>query len=284
MRDGGMTAPDPSGDARKLVVAKTESEIAGVLSVEVGLRLLKPLVSAGGPLSLKQIADTCNCSAPKAHRYLTSFIRAGLVQRTQTRGLYDLGPMAAELGFAAIGRIDREQLGREAMAELADRLDVTVCLAIWTDNEPVVIGVKAPSGPMFTGIRTGSRLPVLRSASGLMFVAAMQPAGRRRVVEQRSAEDGVDSQAILEQLAAIRAAGFARVCNSVMPGMSGLAVPICDDTGEPILVLAALERTSVFNTRSQSEMVAEMKKVANAVSTRLGWRANARPQTAETSR
>lgn len=253
-------------------VAKTESEAAGVLSVEVGLRLLKPLVAAGGPLSLKQIADACHCSAPKAHRYLTSFIRAGLVQRTRTRGLYDLGPFAAELGFAAIGRIDREQLGREAMAELADRLNFTVCLVIWTDNEPVVIGVEAPYGPMFMGIRVGSRLPILQSASGLMFVATMPPAAQRRVIDLHAGEGNVEPRELLDQLAAIQAAGFVRVRNSVMPGMSGLAVPIRNDAGETILVLTTLERTSVFDARAEGELVAEMKAVADAVSQRLGWR------------
>lgn len=258
-------------------MAKAQSEAAGVLSVEVGLRLLKPLVAAGGPLSLKQIAEACHCSAPKAHRYLTSFIRAGLVQRTQTRGLYDLGPFAAELGFAAIGRIDREQLGREAMSELADRLNFTVCLVIWTDNEPVVIGVEAPSGPMFTGIRTGSRLPVLQSASGLMFAARLPPAAQRRLVDRHAPKEGVDPKEALERLAAIRAAGFAHVRNSVMPGMSGVAVPICDATGETILVLASLERTSLFEARVESEVVAEMKAVADAVSARLGWSAAPSP-------
>lgn len=265
-------------------VAKAESEAAGVLSIEVGLRLLKPLVAAGGPLSLKQIAEACHCSAPKAHRYLTSFIRAGLVQRTQTRGLYDLGPFAAELGFAAIGRIDREQLGRDAMVELADRLNFTVCLVIWTDNEPVVIGVEAPSGPMFTGIRTGSRLPVLQSASGLVFVATLPPAAQRRVIEQHGRKDGVDPKAALRQLAAVRAAGFAHVRDSVMPGMSGVAVPIRNEAGETILVLTSLERTSLFEARTECEVVAEMKRVADAVSARLGWRADVEPAAAEALR
>lgn len=283
MRAGRVDCAGPPGQMRELVVAKTQSETGGVLSVEVGLRLLRPLVVAGGPLSLKEIADACNCSPPKAHRYLTSFIRAGLVQRTRTRGLYDLGPMAAELGFAAIGRIDREQLGREAMAELAARLDVTACLVIWTDNEPVVIGVKAASGSVFTGIRTGSRLPVLRSASGLMLIAAMQPAAQRSIVEQRAAADGVDPKDILERLAAVRAAGFACARNSVNPDLSGIAVPIRDDTGETILVLAAVGRTIVLDARVQSEMAAEMMDVAAAVSARLGWRPTAGSQAAETS-
>lgn len=256
-------------------MTKTQSEAAGVLSVEVGLRLLKPLVVAGGPLSLKQIADACHCSAPKAHRYLTSFIRAGLVQRTRTRGLYDLGPFAAELGFAAIGRIDREQLGREAMADLADRLNLTACLVIWTDNEPVVIGVEAPSGPMFTGIRTGSRLPILQSASGLMFLATMPPAAQRRTIDQHAGSAGSEPQELLERLAAIQAAGFAHVRNSVMPAMSGIAVPIRDDTGETILVLTTLERTTAFDARTEAEIVAELKAVADAVSNRLGWRPGA---------
>ena len=61
-----------------------EKERAGIQSVEVGFSLVEALAQASGPLMLKDVAAAAGMSAAKAHRYLVSFQRIGLV--TQDEG------------------------------------------------------------------------------------------------------------------------------------------------------------------------------------------------------
>ena len=72
----------------------------GVQSVEVGLRLFKVLAAASAPLMLKDLAAAARMPPAKAHRYLVSLSRAGLVEQNSATGLYDLGPL--EIGRAHV--------------------------------------------------------------------------------------------------------------------------------------------------------------------------------------
>lgn len=56
-----------------------DKERAGIQSVEVGFALLEGLTRSRGPLMLKDVAASAGMSAAKAHRYLVSFQRLGLV-------------------------------------------------------------------------------------------------------------------------------------------------------------------------------------------------------------
>ena len=75
-----------------------DKERAGIQSVEVGFALLEGLTRSRGPLMLKDVAASAGMSAAKAHRYLVSFQRLGLVTQDPRTARYDLGPAALKLG------------------------------------------------------------------------------------------------------------------------------------------------------------------------------------------
>ena len=51
----------------------------GVQSLEIGLSVARVLVNSQGPMMLKDIALQADMPPAKAHRYLVSLIRAGMV-------------------------------------------------------------------------------------------------------------------------------------------------------------------------------------------------------------
>ena len=94
------------------------NEALGIQSIEVGLKLLRPLIDAGMPLNLENLAAGAGYAPPKAHRYLVSLIRMKLVAQDPVSGRYGLGSLAFELGLTALGIFDRDALGREALREI----------------------------------------------------------------------------------------------------------------------------------------------------------------------
>jgi len=84
--------PESAGDAP----ART-----GIQSIEVGFRLLDVLARTSGPMMLRDLARAAPMNPAKAHRYLVSFARLGLVAQTP-EGRYDLGPFAAEMGLVSL--------------------------------------------------------------------------------------------------------------------------------------------------------------------------------------
>ena len=75
---------------------------AGIQSVEVGFELLEALSQAPGALMLRDLAAAAGMSAAKAHRYLVSFQRMGLVVQDPVSTRYDLGPAALRIGLASL--------------------------------------------------------------------------------------------------------------------------------------------------------------------------------------
>src|SRR5262245_31018194 len=100
----------------------------GIQSIEVGNALLQALVRASGPQMLKDLAATAQMPPAKAHRYLVSFVRMGLVQQDTITGLYDLGTFALDLGLSALSRLEPVTLAGPALVELREKIGQTVAL------------------------------------------------------------------------------------------------------------------------------------------------------------
>ena len=79
--------------------------VHGVQSLEIGIGVLKVLMESGASLMLKEIAAAADMPSSKAHRYLVSLIRAGLVEQDPQNSKYDLGPLAIPLGLMMGGTL-----------------------------------------------------------------------------------------------------------------------------------------------------------------------------------
>jgi DNA-binding IclR family transcriptional regulator len=157
---------------------------AGIQSVEVGFELLQHLAQAGsqpgGPMMLKDIASAAQMSPAKAHRYLVSFQRLGLVMQDAATARYDLGPAALKLGLAALERMDAVQLARARLLPLMDEIGHTLALAVWGNRGPTIVHWQEPAAAVTASLRLGDVMPLLSSATGQCFAAhrpwdALQP-------------------------------------------------------------------------------------------------------------
>ena len=111
----------------------------GIGSIEIGMRLLDVLTTADGPMQLKQIAEASEMAPAKVHRYLASFIAAGMVTHTGETGRYDLGPMALRVGVAALRRFDVIERACTGLAGLRDEIHATCFISTWSDKGPIII-------------------------------------------------------------------------------------------------------------------------------------------------
>ena len=125
-------------------------ERLGINSLETGLRLARALGELGGAQALKDLAAAAGMPPAKAHRYLVSLIRGGLAEQERESGRYRLGPLALELGMAALRNVDVLHLGGEVITDLRNEIDETVLLAIWGNMGPVVARWEESSRPVAT--------------------------------------------------------------------------------------------------------------------------------------
>jgi len=244
----------------------------GIQSIEVGLKLLRPMIDTGGPMTLKALSEATGYAPPKAHRYLVSLIRMKLASQDPMTGLYGLGDLAFELGLAAIGLLDRDSLGRRVMWEISEEIKHTVCLVVWANGGPTVAAVNPGVGSIFMGIRVGSILSLIRSASGRAFLSYSPRESVADVLKKERADRRVEAVEVEEIVARVHREGVARVRDTMMVGLSAVSAPVFDHGGGLLYVLTALGQSETFDTSLKGSTVEIVRAKANELSRRLGFK------------
>lgn len=281
--------------------AETETEPgahprAGIQSVEVGFELLNALALAPGALMLRDLAAAAGMSAAKAHRYLVSFQRMGLVMQDPLSTRYDLGPAALRLGLASLSRLDGVRLARERVPELLAHTGHTVAIAVWGNQGPTMVHwAEAPQTVPVT-LRLGDVMPLLTSATGRCFAAFMDGKGRdaQRIAPMVRSELALlkklptggsvaqdvprtlqDVQALLDDA---RQHGMARVVHSLLPGVGGFCAPVFDTQGHLALGLVVLGSVATLDTDWDSGPARALLACAQQLSADLGHSPQAAPR------
>ena len=267
-----------------------EPQRAGIQSVEVGFELLNALSEAPGALMLRDLAAAAGMSAAKAHRYLVSFQRMGLVVQDPVSTRYDLGPAALRLGLASLSRIDAVKLARERLDSLINQTGHTLAIAVWGNQGPTMVHwIEAPQTVPVT-LRLGDVMPLLTSATGRCFAAFMGSEGldaqrigpmvRDELARlKKLPRSGLplldvphtlaDVQALLDET---RRHGLARVVHSLLPGVGGFCAPVFDAQGRLALGLVVLGSVATLDTEWSGAPAHAVLRSARQLSADLGHR------------
>jgi DNA-binding IclR family transcriptional regulator len=263
--------------SRSNLVADPRSKTQqGVQSVEVGMRLVKALAAASDPLMLKDLAAAARMPPAKAHRYLVSLSRAGLVEQKAETGLYDLGPFAVQLGLSALGRLSPVATAEPFLEELRLGIGQTVALAVWGGQGPVIVRWLGLDAPVTASLRVGSIMPLTRSATGLVFLSFLPERVTETLVKEELAKNrraGLKPRSrdeLSAMVAAISSHGYA-IASDFIPGISGMAAPVFDHSRAMALALITLGYTDPFMA-DRARIEQAIRRVAQSLSTRLGWR------------
>ncbi len=251
----------------------------GIQSIEVGTRLLRALAANGRSMMLRDVARNAGMPAAKAHRYLVSFLRMGLVEQNANTGRYDLGEFALELGLASLARLDPVRLAGPVLDDLCERSGETVALAMWGNHGATCVRWVEAGGPVTVTLRTGIILPLTSSATGLAFAAfyrspylrKMLDAEMQAVAAARNTTAAAVLTALTVQLEEIRRHGIARASGSVTPGINGFSAPVFDHSGHMVAAITSLGIIGNFDMDWESPMAQSTREAAATLSRRLGY-------------
>ena len=247
----------------------------GVQSLEIGIGVLKVLVESGSAMMLKEIATAADMPPSKAHRYLVSLVRSGLVEQDSGNSKYDLGPLAIPLGLAAVDRLDRVKLGLNSISELRDLTNETTALSVWGEFGPVMVRWERPHRPITVNVITGNTVSLLATSTGRLFSAWMpaevvRPLLERELLTGRSTEfktlDQVES--VLQK---VQADGYSFVRDSDYASrVLGLAAPVFNFKNNISMAVSIVGVEGISELGPDSLALAELKRATAALSKRLG--------------
>ncbi|AEE68615.1 transcriptional regulator [Bordetella pertussis] len=254
-----------------------------IQSVEVGFPLLAALVDAGRPLTLRDLAGAAGMTSAKAHPYLVSFTRVGLVQQDTVTGQYELGPFALQMGLVSLQRLDPVRVALPEVDKLQSEIGHTLGIAVLGSHGPTMIHITEASYPVHVNMRKGTVMSMLHTATGQVFAAWLPP----KVAEHYIAREDGDAAVIASltprkttranldaMLADIRVHGMARALGNPLPGVDALSVPVFDHTGGIVLALTSLGPTGLFDASFTGAIARPLLACAQEISRKLGYRGN----------
>ena len=265
-----------------------DAEPRGIQTIEVGGRLLLALAHHGQPLALKDLAQAAAMSPGKAHPYLVSFIKLGLVERETEGGRYGLGPLALQMGLIGLQQYDPVRLATPLIDELARATGHTVAIAVWGHRGPTLVRIAEAPSPVHVSMRHGTVMSIPGTASGRLFAAYGPPEAVRealdnearlapaRPVRARAGGRFGLGTAFDREIERVRADGVACIDGVALPGVGAVSVPVFDARGKLVLSLTAIGPSATFDSTVDGAVASRLKPAAAQLSLRLGWQPPAR--------
>lgn len=273
--------PVPDAPELELQSANTGDGKLGIQSLEIGMRLMAALMEHAfdsPPPMLKTLAASAGMPPAKAHRYMVSLIRSQLVERDEATGRYKLGPMARLMGLRAIQSIDVVRLGGSRLPLICAELGFSVALAVWAHEGPTIIAVEEARRPITIGTRVGEVMPILSSATGLVFGAWLPRALTQKLIdrdvgalvgkESRRASSELEIDKVFD---AVVNAGLGTTEGGLNPTVNALSAPIFDHRGVLVAALSTLGPAGELDASPDSAVAVSLGKFAADLSAELGF-------------
>lgn len=218
---------------------QTEKRSGTIQSISIAARFLNTLASAAGPLPLSTLARETETGMSTAHRYLQSLIKEGLATQDRGSGLYDLGPMALNIGVGALKRIEPVEIAARYMKDLAQTIAASGGVAIWTDRGPTLVRWYRSADFSISSLGLGDVLPLDNTACGLMFQAFLpaETIAKARRLQPAHFRGAAPAKSRLEE---IRRNCWAEMTSHLLSGVTGQAAPVFDAQRELACVMTTV--------------------------------------------
>ena len=217
----------------------TEDDRYRAPALDKGLDILELLAGTEEPLSQAEIAKALERSPNEIYRMLDRLVRRDYVLRTQG-DRYELTLKLFELAHARppIRRLVSQ--ATPVLRRFAREAEQACHLVIHDRNILVVVAQVDSPGYWNVSIRVGSRISVVNTGSGHVFLAFATPEERRLMLDEVDGAPPLKPSAGFDaRLAKVREHGFEAMASVQIQGVTNLSVPILGPTGTVIAVLTS---------------------------------------------
>src|SRR5690348_13324095 len=172
---------------------------------------------------------------PTARRLLLTLEELGFVRSGD--GTFELTPKVMNLGMAYVSSLGLWDIARPHMEALVARTGESSSMAQLDGSD--IVYVARVSVPKLIALRVeiGTHFPAAQTSQGKVLLAALPPDQVAAVLAQPSRSGlppyiGHTADQLRDELAEVRARGWALADEELAPGVRSVAVPVRDGTGQ----------------------------------------------------
>lgn len=205
-----------------------------------GLAVIETFVADRPRQSISQVAEASGLDRATARRCLLTLSQQGYADYDGK--YFTLTPRVLRLGTACLATMPLPQIVQPVLDRLSDEIGESSSVSILDGAEIVYVARAAQRKVMSIALMPGSRLPAYCTSMGRVLLAALSEAeARARLGEAplpaRTPRTLTAPDAIMAELAAVRASGFAAIDQEVETGLCSVAVPLTDSRGKTVAAL-----------------------------------------------
>ena len=245
-------------------------------SVANAILLLKAFSDEQSEMGISALADRLGLAKSTVHRLASTLVEAGMLEQNSYTGQYRLVLAVYELGSLVRRKIDISFEAKPWLMTLREQTGETVDLSI-LDHDGVVC-VNFLESQKVNRIRSGIglRKPAHCTAEGKALIAFRAPQDIERIIaaglERRTPRTITEPAALRDELAKVRARGYAIDDEQYELGVRGIAAPITDDTGSSVAAVGVTCPTQRLAKNRLPALARYVNAAATAISLRLGAR------------
>ena len=228
--------PQPS---RRRGRPRSGADSAGTIqSLERALDILDMLAGQSG-LTLSEVADQTQQSPSTVHRVLHTLASRGMVESDPATQSWQIGPAAFRLGSAFMRRSGIVERARPVLRALMEHSGETANLGILNGDSVLFISQAETQETIRAFFPPGTRSPLHASGIGKALLAFGRPQTLAQTLAQAPLQRFTEKtltqpQEMQDDVARIRARGFAFDDEERTRGMRCIAAPVFDLTGEAV--------------------------------------------------
>jgi DNA-binding IclR family transcriptional regulator len=207
-----------------------------VQSIERAFAVLATLVN--GPIGVTEVAERAGLPKSTAARLLASLAHEGVAEQVPGDTRYRLGPRLLTLAARIRPARSLAALARPSLEALAQETGEAAGLSVPAGDLAHYIDQVSSLNPVSVRDWTGSRIPLHAVSSGQVLLAYARPTFVQRYLgrpmERFTERTLVTADALLERMRAIRRDGYTWALEEFDEGISSVAAPVADASGEVV--------------------------------------------------
>jgi IclR family pca regulon transcriptional regulator len=227
---------DPRIDKEPAAKGRDSDQMGGFAK---GLAVIEAFGKGRMSMTIAETARICGLDRATARRCLLTLVNAGYA--TSDGRQFELTPRILRLGHSYLSA-PLPRLIQPSLERMSNTLRESCSAAVLDGNEIVYIARVAQHRLMGVGLHPGSRLPAYCTAMGRVLLAALPPeqarsllaSAERPAITERTLTE-VD--ALMAELAKVRAQGYAVIDGELEAGARALAVPLHNISGATVAAI-----------------------------------------------
>jgi DNA-binding IclR family transcriptional regulator len=180
--------------------AAPANERQQVTALARGLQILQCFTTTRKQLGSAEIARITGLPQATAWRLCQTLLRADFLSASIGSQRLQLGASVLALGFAASAAFDILEVVRPRMQELADRFNASCSVAGRDGVDMVYLQRCVAKAMLGMNLQRGSRIPLVKTAMGWAYLAALEENARGAVLREIRRSDPANWPAVESQL------------------------------------------------------------------------------------